>query len=69
MSQSFPLRRIYGVPAILAVVTFGGLLSALLGDGIWDAASWCALIVPLAVIAWKYGLGITDKLRRNGHAR
>ncbi len=55
MSQSFPFRRVYGPAIILAVVTFCGLLSALLGDGIWDAASWCALSIPLAVILWKYG--------------
>lgn len=55
MSQPFPFRRVYDPVMILAAVTFGGLLSALLGDGIWDAVSWCALSIPLAVIAWKYG--------------
>ncbi len=55
MSQTFPFRRVYGPAAIIAAVTFCGLLSALLGDGIWDAVSWCALAIPLIVIAWKYG--------------
>ncbi len=55
MSQAFPFRRVYGPAIVLAAVTFCGLLSALLGDGIWDAASWCALSIPLAAILWKYG--------------
>ncbi|WP_170991516.1 hypothetical protein [Bradyrhizobium elkanii] len=36
---------------IFAVIAFG-LVSALLGDGIWDQASWLALAMPLAVIAF-----------------
>jgi hypothetical protein len=55
MSHPFPFRTVYGPAMILATVTFCGLLSALLGDGIWDAASWCALSIPLIVIVWKYG--------------
>jgi len=54
MSQLFSFRKVYGPAFVLAVVTACGLLSALLGDGIWDALSWMALAVPLAVIAWKY---------------
>lgn len=53
MSPAFSFRRVYGPAVILAAITFCGLLSALLGDGIWDAASWCALTVPLAVLVWK----------------
>ncbi|HEY4135725.1 MAG TPA: hypothetical protein VGO34_10975 [Alphaproteobacteria bacterium] len=45
--------RIFRVPLMLAVVTLFGLLSALLGDGLWDVLSWIALGLPLAVIAWK----------------
>lgn len=46
------LRSVYGIPALLALVTSCGLLSALLGDGLWDALSWIALAIPLAVLAW-----------------
>jgi len=42
-------KRIFAVPALLAVVTVFGLLSALFGDGAWDALSWAALGAPLAV--------------------
>ena len=44
--------RVFGVPAALAVASGAGLISALLGDGIWDMLSWFALGAPLAVIAW-----------------
>ena len=39
-------------PIALAVATAVGLLSALLGDAIWDALSWLALGAPVAVAAW-----------------
>ena len=64
MRQPFPFRKVYGLPVLLAVVTFGGLLSALLGDGIWNVASWCALSIPLAVIAWKFVQGKRTALRK-----
>jgi hypothetical protein len=49
------LARIFLFPALIAVVVLVGLVSALLGDGIWDAVSWVALAFPLAVFAlfWK----------------
>jgi hypothetical protein len=43
---------IFRVPAVIAAVTCAGLLSALLGDGVWDVASWLTLSVPLAAVAW-----------------
>lgn len=42
---------------VLAAIPIYGLLSALLGDGVWDALSWVALAVPLVVIAWKFSRG------------
>lgn len=53
MSQSFPFRKVYGPAVLIAVITLYGLLSALLGDGIWDELSWVALAIPLGVIVWK----------------
>ncbi|MCA1454457.1 hypothetical protein I6F35_14690 [Bradyrhizobium sp. BRP22] len=44
--------QIFLVPAIIAVIVAFGLVSALLGDGIWDTTSWIALGVPLAVTAF-----------------
>ncbi|MCA6124791.1 hypothetical protein J6500_23260 [Bradyrhizobium sp. WSM 1704] len=46
------ITQIFVAPAVIAAVTAFGLTSALLGDGIWDQASWLALAVPLAVIAF-----------------
>jgi hypothetical protein len=54
MSQAFSFRKVYGAPCILAAITAYGLLSALLGDGLWDELSWIALAIPLVVIARKY---------------
>lgn len=45
-------RRIFGAPAILAGLSCLGLLSALIGDGVFDAASWAALGLPVALIFW-----------------
>ncbi len=54
MSRSFPFCKVYGIAAVLAIITLYGLLSALFGDGVWDQLSWIALAIPLVVIAWKY---------------
>jgi hypothetical protein len=44
-------RKIYGSASVLAAITGSGLLSALFGDGLWDAVSWVALAVPLFVMS------------------
>ena len=46
------LRRIWEVPLLLAVLTVAGLVSALVGDDLWDALSWVTLAAPLVVAAW-----------------
>jgi hypothetical protein len=53
--MSSPFLKLWGVPLLLGVLTIIGLVSALLGDGIWDIVSAFALGAPLAVGAW-YGL-------------
>jgi len=47
-------RQIWGVPVALGVITIVGLMSALLGDGVWDAVSVVALAVPVGVICWHW---------------
>lgn len=42
--------KIFLFPAIIALIIACGLLSALLGDDMWDAVSWIALAFPLVVI-------------------
>ena len=51
-SRRQSLRRIFRIPALLAVVTAFGLVAALLGDGVWDGASWFALAIPLVVTSY-----------------
>jgi len=43
------VRQIFAWPAVIAVLSAAGLLSALLGDGIWDGVSWVVLAVPVAL--------------------
>lgn len=50
-----PFLRMWGAPILLAVLTAIGLISALLGDGVWDYVSAVALGVPTIACAW-YGL-------------
>ncbi len=44
--------QIFLAPAVIGGAVAFGLASALLGDGIWDALSWIALLVPAAVVAY-----------------
>lgn len=47
-----PFGPIWTAPVVLGVLTVVGLLSALLGDGVWDALSALALGSVVAVGAW-----------------
>jgi hypothetical protein len=49
------MRRVFGIPLLLGLLSAVGLLSALLGDDLWDALSWLTLGLPLAVILWFWG--------------
>ena len=50
--KRFNLRQIFLAPLLIGVVTTAGLVFALVGDDVWDVASWLALTVPIAVTAW-----------------
>lgn len=50
-----PFGRLWGWPIVLGIVTAIGLVSALVGDGVWDTVSWLGLGLPVAISAW-YGL-------------
>lgn len=47
--------RVWRWPTAIGVASAIGLVSALVGDGVWDLLSWIALGVPVAVcaVAWK----------------
>lgn len=46
------LRRTFGTPAIIALASIVGLVSALIGDGVFDAISWIALGTVIGVVMW-----------------
>lgn len=46
------LWMIFRWPLALAVLSTFGLLSALLGDGVYDVLSWISLGVPLLLIVF-----------------
>ena len=50
MSTALTQRQIWTIPIVLAVASTIGLVSALIGDGVWDVLSWVALGMPIAVI-------------------
>ena len=56
------LVRIFAIPGLLALLTAAGLLSALLGDGAFDVASWICLAAPL-------GAGVLGALTWKGRPR
>jgi len=42
--------RVWLWPLLLAIAGLVGLISALVGDGVWDVLSWLALGTPIAVV-------------------
>jgi len=47
--------KLWGMPILLGVLTTIGLVSALLGDGIWDIVSAFALGIPV-LLGLRYSL-------------
>jgi len=43
------------MPILLGLISAGGLIAALLFDGIGDAVSWLALAAPVVTALW-YGV-------------
>ena len=52
MKPSTPFRGVWAAPLFIAFFTTGGLLAALLGDGVWNVFSWIALAIPVAIVSW-----------------
>ena len=52
MSNRHGLRAIFAIPLLLALASIVGLVIALTGDGLRDAASWAALAVPVLAVGW-----------------
>lgn len=47
--------HVFWAPTVIAILSIAGLLSALIGDDIYDAASWFALGIPVALMCWYAG--------------
>ena len=52
MKKAQSLRRVFAFPLLLALLSVGGLVIALTGDGWRDAAAWVALGVPVLAVGW-----------------
>lgn len=46
------LSQIFAIPTLLGVLTTVGLVSALVGDGVFDGLSWLTLAAPVAIPVW-----------------
>ncbi|MDR3712256.1 MAG: hypothetical protein P4L51_05530 [Puia sp.] len=53
MARKSNFRRVWGIPLSISCSILFGLLSALLGAGVWHFLSWISLSIPLVIIAWK----------------
>jgi len=42
----------FALPLLIGLLSASGLLSALLGDGGWDAMAWIGLGVPTVLGCW-----------------
>ena len=52
MKGRLPLRAIFALPLAIALASLIGLVVALTGDGLRDAASWVALGIPVLAVGW-----------------
>ncbi|HFK5571003.1 hypothetical protein [Elizabethkingia meningoseptica] len=48
------VMKLWGMPLLLAVLSFYGLISALIGSGIWDVIAGISLAIPVLVILRYY---------------
>lgn len=46
--------EVFRVPLWLGAAFVVGLVSALLGDGVWDGVSWLAIFAPIGAVWWAW---------------
>lgn len=44
--------RVYRTPTLIALASLVGLVSALIGDGVFNVVSWIALGMVPCIVAW-----------------
>jgi hypothetical protein len=54
MQNNHSFIKLWSKPILLGALSLFGLIMALVGDGIWDAASWIALGIPVVVMIRYY---------------
>jgi uncharacterized sodium:solute symporter family permease YidK len=47
------VKKVWGAPLVLALITLFGLLAALLGTGVCYGLSWIAMVIPIFIICLK----------------
>ncbi|NHK26533.1 hypothetical protein FF098_001270 [Parvularcula flava] len=52
MRKRLSLRAIFAIPLFIAVTSLIGLVTALVGNDLWDALSWLTLGLPVAITIW-----------------
>jgi hypothetical protein len=50
--RHYSLWQIFRWPLLIGLLSAIGLVSALVGDDLWDAISWATLAVPVTVTGW-----------------
>lgn len=51
-SRRQTLGQIFAAPMVIGALSVVGLISALVGDGVWDGLSWLTLGVPVALCVY-----------------
>jgi hypothetical protein len=60
MNEEKTRWQVFRWPTVLGALTLVGLLSALMGEGLWDSLAWLLLAIPV-------GVGVAQGLlRRHG---
>lgn len=44
--------EIFAIPIVLGMLSMIGLVSALVGDGLWDGVSWATLTIPVLLFGY-----------------
>ena len=44
--------QIFAIPIVLGALSVIGLVSALVGDGVWDGVSWVTLAIPILLCGY-----------------
>jgi len=44
--------KVFGLPAVIALVTGVGLIAGLIGDGWFDLVAWIGLAIPAVICVW-----------------